>query len=571
MAINDLARTAPQPAAGPSPVRGDRPAAARRGPLDPRLIRRASAVRWQLVATSLLGTLTAVSIVAIAWFIAYGVGVAFDRRSVAPIVAAAPWLAAAFVARGGLSWLSDLVAVRTSAAVKSQLRREVAASYLRPDTDQPDRGTVITLITSGLDDLDGYFARYLPQLVLAVTVPSVIGIAIAFEDLLSAVIIALTLPLIPLFMALVGWTTEKITGRRWQVQARLSHHFIDLVAGLPTLRAFGRAKGQAEGLRRSGEANRVETMATLRVALLSALVLELLATLSVAIVAVVIGLRVIAGQVDLQTSLFVLVLAPEAYLPLRKVGVHYHDAAGGAAAARAAFDLIGKHPTATTTSPTAAGRAMPEGPLEILVRDVGYTFPGASAPALERVTLVAPVGDVTVLWGASGSGKSTLLRMLTGWLTPTTGQIMINGTDTRRIDQSELQQAVAWVGQEPALLRGTVADNVRLGLSTATDDQIARALFAAGVDLDPGRRVDEGAGLSAGELRRVALARAWLRIRYGSGRLLLLDEPTAGLDEDNELDAIAMIKDLGVTAVVVSHRPAVLAAADHVVPMRVRS
>jgi len=514
-----------------------------------------------------IGTLTAVSIVAIAWFIAYGVGSAFDQRSVAPILTIAPWLAGAFVARGLLSWIGDLVAVRTSAAVKSQLRREVAEAYLRPDHDQPDRGTVISLMTTGLDDLDGYFAHYLPQLVLAVTVPAVISIAVGVKDLPSAVIIVVTLPLIPIFMALVGWTTEKITGRRWQVQARLAHHFVDLVAGLPTLRAFGRARGQAEGLRRSGEANRRETVATLRVALLSALVLELLATLSVAIVAVVIGLRVIAGHVDLTTSLFVLVLAPEAYLPLRRVGVHYHDAATGAAAARAALDLIHQH-ARSGAEPTGP---LPEGPLEVSVRDVGYTFPGQAAPLLQQVSFLAPVGAVTVLWGPSGSGKSTLLRMITGWARPSSGRILVNGSDCARIDPAAVQAAVAWVGQEPSLIRGTVADNVRLGLPTASDSQVAGALFAAGVDLDPARIVDEELGLSAGELRRVALARAWLRVRHGTGRLMLLDEPTAGLDEDTELDAIRTIKELGVTAIVVSHRPAVLAAADRVVRMGVGS
>lgn len=533
----------------------------RGGAVDPRLLRRAAAVRWQLVATTVIGTLTAGSIVAIAWFIAYGVGSAFDQRSVAPILTVAPWLAGAFVIRGLLSWLGDLVAVRTSAAVKSQLRREVAQAYLRPDHDQPDRGTVITLMTTGLDDLDGYFAHYLPQLVLAVTVPLVIAVAVGVKDLLSAVIIVVTLPLIPVFMALVGWATEKITGRRWRVQARLAHHFVDLVAGLPTLRAFGRAKGQAEGLRRSGEANRVETMATLRVALLSALVLELLATLSVAIVAVVISLRVIFGHVDLTTSLFVLVLAPEAYLPLRKVGVHYHDAATGAAAARAALDLIDQH----TPSESAPTGSLPDGPLEVSVRDLGYTFPGQASPVLQDVSFLAPVGGVTVLWGPSGAGKSTLLRMITGWAKPTAGRILINGTDAAQIDPVALQAGISWVGQEPTLIRGTVADNVRLGLPRAGDDHIARALFAAGVDLDPTRVVDEGLGLSAGELRRVALARAWLRVRYGTGRVMLLDEPTAGLDEETELDAIRTIKELGVTAIVVSHRPAVLAAADEVV------
>jgi thiol reductant ABC exporter CydD subunit len=537
----------------------DRPAE-RPKPLDPRLVRRASAVRRHLVAGALIGTLGSISVVAIAWFLASGVGSAFAQRSVQPLVAAAPWLAIGFGVRGLVSWLGDLVAVRTSSAVKSQLRREVAAAYLRADVGQPDRGTVITLITTGLDDLDGYFGRYLPQLVLAVTVPGVIGIAVAVQDLLSAVIIALTLPLIPIFMALVGWTTEKLTGRRWRVQARLAHHFVDLVAGLPTLRAFGRAEAQAEGLRRSGAANRRETTATLRIALLSALVLELLATLSVAVVAVVIGLRVIGGQVDLTTSLFVLILAPEAYLPLRKVGAYFHDAANGAAAARTALDLI-ERPAATRTARTA----MPSGPVEIMISGVSHTYPGRKDPTIGDLDLCAPSGRLTVLAGPSGAGKSTVLGMIMGWITPSSGSVLINGVAVATIEPTELWDACAWVGQEPALLRGTVADNLRLGLPAATDVQVAEALHAVDVDLDPERQLDEGRVLSAGELRRLALARAWLRIRYGSGRLLILDEPTAGLDEDTELDAITAIKDLGATAIVVSHRPAVIAAAEAIV------
>lgn len=517
-------------------------------------------MRHQLIISSILGTLTAVSVVAIAWCIAYGVGTAFTDRSAGPLISVAPWLAGAFVARGLLSWLTEVIAARTASAVKSQLRREVAESYLRPDVAQPDRGTVITLITSGLDDLDGYFGRYLPQLVLAVTVPAVIGIAVAGRDLLSAVIIALTLPLIPIFMALVGWTTEKITGRRWRVQARLAHHFVDLVAGLPTLRAFGRATAQAEGLRRSGEANRRETMATLRVALLSALVLELLATLSVAVVAVVIGLRVIGGQVDLVTALFVLILAPEAYLPLRKVGVHFHDAANGTAAARSALDLI-ERPTDLSTRRTP----LPDGPLTVSITGAGYRYPGRDRDALRGLDLYAAPGRLTVLTGPSGAGKSTALDLIMGWATPTAGVVMINGVDVTELDPKDLRAACARVGQDPTLVRGTVADNVRLGLPTATDAQVSEALQAAGVDLRPGRRLDDGLTLSSGELRRLALARAWLRIRYGGGRLMILDEPTAGLDEENEVDAIEAIGGLGATVIAVSHRPAVIAAADRVV------
>ncbi|HEY9291346.1 MAG TPA: thiol reductant ABC exporter subunit CydD [Microlunatus sp.] len=531
-----------------------------RGPIDPRLLRRAKPVRRLLFVQSVLGTLSSLTVVLLAWFIAYGVGAAFDTGRISPLVQAVPWLAAAFLARGLLAWLTDLVAVRASIAVKSQLRREVMESYLVPTPGQPDHGTVSTLISTGLDDLDGYFAKYLPQLVLAITVPLVIGIAIATQDLLSAMIIALTLPLIPIFMILVGWTTEKLTGRRWRVQARLAHHFADLIAGLPTLRAFGRAKAQVEGLRRSGEANRVETLATLRIALLSALVLELLATLSVAMVAVVIGLRVITGSVDLTTSLFVLILAPEAYLPLRKVGTHYHDAANGAAAARAALDLIESGPA------RAAGtEEVPAGPITVTAIGLRFGYSDRT-PVLDGVDLSVPAGRLTCLVGPSGGGKSTLLSMIMGWTRPDTGELMINNRDLSRIDPNALRQSIAWVGQDPALVRGTVADNVRLGWPDASGGQVAEALTAAGVDLDPNRPLlPPDGGLSAGELRRLALARAWLRVRYQGARLLILDEPTAGLDEDTELDALTTIRRLGVTTLLVSHRPAVLAAADRVV------
>ncbi|WP_228265987.1 thiol reductant ABC exporter subunit CydD [Microlunatus elymi] len=515
-----------------------------------------------LILQTIIGTASSLTVVLIAWFIAYGVGSAFDSGRPQPLVEVAPWLAAAFVARGLLSWLSDLAAVRASIAVKAQLRRDVMQAYLVPSAGQPDHGTVTTLISSGLDDLDGYFAKYLPQLVLAVTVPLVIGIAIAVQDLLSAVIIAGTLPLIPIFMILIGWTTQKLTGRRWRVQARLAHHFADLIAGLPTLRAFGRAKAQAEGLRRSGEANRVETLATLRIALLSALVLELLATLSVAIVAVVIGLRVISGSVDLTTSLFVLILAPEAYLPLRKVGSHYHDAANGAAAARAALDLIDAAP-----EPSVGEDELPAGPLTVTVAGVGFAYPGA-APVLDSVDLIAPARRLTCLTGPSGGGKSTLLSMIMGWTRPDAGRLMINDRDLARIRPDALRNAIAWVGQNPALVTGTVADNVRMGRPSASLVQVKRAMAAAGVDLDPDRRLQPPDGmLSAGELRRLALARAWLRVRYGGARLMILDEPTAGLDEQTELDALATIRRLGVTALVVSHRPAVLASADEVIQL----
>ncbi len=546
---------------GPRGADGAAPTGPGRGPVDPRLLRRAAPVRIQLVLGAVLGALTAVCVVIIAGAVATGVGAAFARHSLPPIIAVTGWLAAGFAGRAVLAWGSDVLAARTSAAVKSELRRDILAAYLRPGARQPDRGTMIDLVTTGLDDLDGYFGRFLPHLVLAVVVPAVIGVAIAARDLPSAVIIAGTLPLIPVFMVLVGWSTQQRTDRRWLVQARLAHHFVDLVGGLPTLQAFGRARSQLQGLRRSGEAHRAETMATLRIALLSALVLELSATLSVAIVAVVMGLRVITGGVDLTTALFVLVLAPEAYLPLRKVGVHYHEAADGMAAVRTAFELI----DAGAGQPASGPLEVPAGAPQVRLAGVAVQRGDHRLPGPGGVELTAPAGRLTVLTGPSGGGKSSLLAVLMGWSAPASGRVLIDGIDLSALDRERLGRMIAWVGQEPALLDGTVADNVRLGLPTATAGQVVEALRAAGTDLDPGRRIGEQRPVSAGERRRIALARAWLRVRHGGARLMILDEPTAGLDEQTELAALAAVTGLPATVLMVSHRPAVLAAADQVV------
>lgn len=338
------------------------------GPIDPRLLKRARATRTYLGAGIAVGSLTAVATLGQAWLISQSVADIVGTRTLATLGWAVGGLAAVFGVKAILTWAGEWLGHRAAAAVKSQLRRDLMAARLARPVDSPgSTAGLITLVTQGLDALDGYFSKYLPQLALAVTVPLVVGVAILGADLTSALIVALTLPLIPVFMALVGWTTETLTKRRWKVQTRLAGHFADLVAGLPTLQVFGRAKAQAEGLRRSEAAHRSETMRTLRISFLSALVLELLSTLSVAVIAVTVGFRVLYGDLDLATALFVLILAPEAYLPVRQVGVHYHDAADGIAAADAAFALINAgepgstplhRPPAFAPSATPQGRAL---------------------------------------------------------------------------------------------------------------------------------------------------------------------------------------------------------------------
>lgn len=536
------------------------------GPIDPRLWRRAAATRRYLVSATVVGTLTAVLVVAQAWLLSRTIAGVFATRAVDAALAAAPALVAVFAGRALLSWLSTVLAQRAAAAVKSQLRTDIVAARLQAPTAPATSASLVTLVTSGLDALDGYFGRYLPALVLAATVPLVVGAAILASDWISAVVLVLTVPLIPLFMVLVGWTTQTLVARRWRVQSRLGHHFADLVAGLPTLQVFGRARAQVEGLRRTGEAHRRETLAALRVSFLSALVLELLATLSVAVVAVGIGLRVVEGHLDLATALFVLMLAPEAYLPLRQVGSHYHDSTDGLAAADQAFALL----DAADATRTAGATAVPD-PATSTVELVGARLrhPGTDVDALAGLDLVVGPGETVALAGPSGSGKSSALALLLGLARPTAGRVLVGGQDLTGLDGDAWRARLAWVPQRPALLRGTVGSNVALGAPDAPRDRVRAALDRAGAPgLDLAQPVEAGTeGLSAGEIRRVALARALLRVQCGGASLLLVDEPTAGLDAGTELDAIAGLRGLGVSTVVVSHRPAVLAAADRVVTL----
>ena len=539
----------------------DSAATRRRGPLDPRLLRRGRATLGYLFAGVAVGSATAVLTLVQASALARALGDIFATHTLTVLQQVFWLLVAVFAGKAVLAWLNQWLAHRAAAAVKSRLRRDVLAARLADPVDPgSSTASLVTLLTQGLDALDGYYSKYLPQLVLAVTVPLIIGIAILTADFASAIVVALTLPLIPIFMALVGWTTEARTRKRWLVQTRLAGHFADLVAGLPTLQVFGRARAQAEGLRRSEDAHRGETMGTLRISFLSALVLELLSTLSVAIVAVGIGFRVVFDQVDLTTAFFVLILAPEVYLPVRQVGVHYHDAADGMAAAESAFAIIESAPT---TPPRTASAPVPNAP-RLSVDALSHTYPGAQAPALAPVGFDLHPGELMVVTGPSGCGKTTLLNALMGFIAPTAGRVLVDGA---ALDAASRRERIAWVGQTPGMISGTIADNVRLGDPDADDAAVRQALRqAGGGSLDPARGVgDDGEGLSAGERRRVAVARALLWVASGRADLLVLDEPTAGLDEGTEtalLDALD-----GVTTLAVSHRPAVIARADRVLTL----
>ncbi|MEQ0557985.1 thiol reductant ABC exporter subunit CydD [Amycolatopsis sp. NEAU-NG30] len=531
-------------------------------PLDPRLLRHASAVRPFVLACAALGALTAMLVLAQAELLAKTITWAFlDGLPLPALLVPVGMLLLVVLARAGITWLAETTAHRAAARALSQLRETVIAAALRIGPRRANRSPaeVAALATHGVDRLEGYFARYLPQLLIAAVVPLVVGVRILLADWTAAVIVGFTVPLIPVFMILIGLYTQRDVRRQWATLSVLGHHFLDLVAGLAELTAFGRARAQIRSLREITGRYRTQTMRTLRVAFLSALALELLATLSVALVAVSVGLRLLAGGLDLRTALVVLILAPEVYLPLRAVGARFHDSAEGLAAAEEIIAL------ADTPSDDHGSTVVPD-LARVALRCEDVTVDGRSGPILDGFSLRLPPGEVVGVTGPSGAGKSTLLDLLLGWRRPDRGRILIGDTDLADIGRATWHRHVAWVPQQPHLVAGTVAENIRLGSPDAPGDAVLAAADTAALDVPLSTVVGElGAGLSTGQRRRVALARAVLLDRP----LILLDEPTEGVDAETEaaiLDRLPKVLS-GRTAVIVSHHPAVLARCDRVISL----
>jgi len=542
-------------------------------PVDPRLLRQAKAARAFIVTSIVLGVTTAGLIVVQATLIAdlisrTFIGGATARQQRAELIG----LGVVLVARAVVTWVAEAVAYRSAAAVRSQLRRAFVghAADLGPAwLSQQPRGELAVLATRGLDALDGYFARYLPQLVLACAVPIIVGARIVAADRTSGVIVACTLPLIPVFMILIGLGTRAQMDRQWRAISRLGHHFVDVVAGLPTLKVFGRALAQVSTVRNVSEDLRRATVRSLRLAFLSSLVLELIASLSVAVVAVAIGLSLVGGGVSLRTALIVLVLAPEVYLPLRRVGAAYHASVEGVSAAAQALDVL----DVVADSP-ASGAAPDPSRATLRIDGVRVSYEGRTEPALYDVTLEVAPGEIVAVIGPSGCGKSTLISALLGFVRVDSGQILVGDVNVADVDPRAWRRQLAWVGQHPHMLTASIADNIRLGRADATDEQIRDAARRAeavefidalpdGFDTLLG---EHGVGLSVGQRQRVAIARAFLR----DAPLLLLDEPTAALDTESEAAIVRSLTSLmaGRSVLLTSHRPALFTHADRVIALR---
>ncbi|MER7731108.1 thiol reductant ABC exporter subunit CydD [Streptomyces erythrochromogenes] len=542
-------------------------------PIDPRLLRYARSTRLFLGAVVALGLAGAGLVVGQAMLLAEIVVGAFEQGlDGAALRTPLLLLAAVALGRALITWLTELAAHRASAAVKSELRGRLLdrAAELGPARPGGQRtGSLVSLATRGVDALDDYFSRYLPQLGLAVVVPVAVLARIVTEDWVSAAIIVVTLPLIPVFMVLIGMATQSRMDRQWRLLSRLSGHFLDVVAGLPTLKVFGRAKAQAESIRKITDDYRRATMRTLRIAFLSSFALELLATLSVALVAVTIGMRLVHGELDLYTGLVILILAPEAYLPLRQVGAQYHAAAEGLAAAEEIFEVL----EAPAAGPAGTAQLPGGAPLRIEIDGVAVRYEGRDEDSPRPVSLTVGPGECVALTGPSGAGKSTLLQVLLGFVRPTAGQVRIAGVDLAELSPEHWRERIAWVPQRPHLFAGTVAENVRLARPAAGDGEVTAALKDAGAwefvsALPRGAETllgEGGVGLSAGQRQRLALARAFLADRP----VLLLDEPTAALDGETEAGIVDAVRRLsaGRTVLLVVHRPALLAVADRVVRM----
>lgn len=541
--------------------------------IDKRLINEAKKVRLYLILTILLGLITGMVVVFQAKVFAWVVNSVFLLGSKleevwTPLLA----LLGLIIFRAVLTWLSEVYAHRVASKIKEALRIELLQHLfaLGPLYVREERtGELVNLLVDGIEALEDYFSRYIPQLILAAIIPLMILMVVFPLDITSGIILLLTAPLIPVFMILIGKWADHLTKRQWDSLSRMSAHFLDVLQGLTTLKQFGRSKDQSRVIERISDDYRTSTLGVLRIAFLSALVLELLATISTALVAVALGLRLVYDRIPFAEAFFLLLLAPEFYMPLRLLGTQFHAGMAGVNVANRIYEVFEK--ALPRVEYTQERWEFNQKPLNISFRKVHFAYKDDENWALRGVSFDLKPGQRVALVGPSGAGKSTVANLLLKLMEPSKGTIFVNGVSLQKIHPEDWLGQIAYVPQHPYLFYGSVADNIRLGKPDATLEEVIIAAkqagahefikdFAQGYDTPVG---EAGVRLSGGQAQRIAIARAFLK----NAQLLILDEATAGLDPGNELQVQRVLQRLmeGRTVLVIAHRLATVYQADSII------
>jgi len=529
--------------------------------------------RTALLLTVLSGLLAGLLTIGQAYLVSSTVnGVFLDGQTLSEVANWLQWILIIIAGRAFLTFVNEVSANSIAVKIKSLLRERLFNHILQlgPAYTRGQRtGELTTAAVEGIEALDAYYSQYLPQLVITTLVPISILFVIFPRDLLSGIIMLITAPLIPFFMVMIGKGAEIVTKRQFETMSRLSAHFLDSLQGLTTLKLFGQSRAHTKNIAKVSDQFRDTTLGVLRITFLSALVLELLATLSTAVIAVEIGLRLLYARMEFREAFFLLILAPEFYLPLRTLGARFHAGMSGTTAAKRIFEILDiPIPNVQLNSQLPSFDSQIS---EIQFSNVTYTYPDETAPALENIDLTIRSGQHIALVGASGAGKTTLANLLLRFIEPTSGNITINQTSLTHIAKDEWRAQIAWVPQMPHLFHDTISANIRLGKPNATNEEVIEAAKAAHLHEFIGSLTqkyetvigENGARLSGGQAQRLALARAFLK----NAPILILDEPTSGLDPETEslLEESTHRLMQGRTVITIAHRLNTIFKADQII------
>ena len=529
---------------------------------DRRLFALLKPVKGWFTLTVLAGIFSNGMTIAMAWLLTLVIdGVFLQHHSLNHVQPMLLGLAGLAGLRGVFIWLGHVFGKRTTTRIKASLRSKILKQLVRlgPLHIKSERtGELTQTLSDGIEKLDPWFSDYLPQLIVAVVVPIIILMVVFPLDILSGIVFLLTAPLIPIFMILIGQMAKKQTQRQWKVLSWMSAHFLDMLQGLTTLKILGRSKAQIQNIERISDEYRQVTMNVLKIAFLSALVLELVGTISIAVIAVEVGLRLLYGKMAFQSALFILLLAPEYYQPLRELGTRFHAGMAGVEAGKRLFEIL------ELPAPKHEGRRYTAVPdmrrTTIQFQGASFQYPQAEIPAVENVTFDLQPGKTTALVGATGAGKSTIAQLLMGFLQPTSGHISLGEVELPKVSPVDWRQQIGWVPQRPHLFYGSLLDNLTLAKPDATKSQIDHAVQQAGLtavirELPAGldtRIGENGVGLSGGQAQRVAIARAILK----DAPILVLDEFTTNLDVHLEAELLEALQHLqkNRTTLLIAHR-----------------